>query len=164
MAATRLLRKGQRGALLTFWRRLPVIVRASVRIDVCENDMRTSRPSFPLSACLLSATLSGAACGSPPPRESQTKVPSGDATFNEVARAYLEDLYKRQPTQATFLGIHKYDYQLEPYSRQAAMDGVASAKAFRDRVAAIDADSLSAVIQLDREQLLHAIDSRLLTL
>ena len=47
---------------------------------------------------------------------------------------------------------------------KAVDDSVASARQFRERVAAIDAASLSLERQLDREQLLRAIDSRLLTL
>ena len=104
------------------------------------------------------------ACGSPPPPPSQPAAGSGDTRFEAVAHEYLEDLYRRQPTQATYLGIHKYDDRLEDYSRQAVTDAVAAARQFRDRVAAIDAASLSADRQLDREQLLHAIDSRVITL
>ena len=89
---------------------------------------------------------------------------SGDAAFTALSQEYLEDLYRRQPTQATYLGIHKYDDRLEDYSRQAVADAVAAARRFRDRVAAIDAAALSDPRQLDREQLLHAVDSRLLTL
>ena len=89
---------------------------------------------------------------------------SNDQAFTAVAHQYLEDLYRRQPTQATYLGIHKYDDQLEDYSRQAVTEAVAAARAFRDRVSAIDPATLSPDNQLDREQLLHAIDSRLLTL
>ena len=81
-----------------------------------------------------------------------------------VAAEYLEDLYRRQPTQATDLGIHKYDDQLENYSREAVADAVASARQFRERVNAIDPSSLSADTQLDREQLLHSLDSRILML
>ena len=118
-----------------------------------------------LFIALLSAALSSTACGSSQPQPSLTAaVSSGDDAFNEVAQSYLEDIYRRQPTQATFLGIHKYDDQLENYSRQAVTDAVASAHRFRDRAAAIDSKTLSAPNQLDREQLLHAIDSRLLTL
>ncbi len=73
-------------------------------------------------------------------------------------------MYQRQPTWATYLGIHKYDDRLDDYSRKAVDDSVASARQFRERVAAIDAASLSPERQLDREQLLRAIDSRLLTL
>jgi uncharacterized protein (DUF885 family) len=110
---------------------------------------------------VLSVTLL-AACSSPPPPKPAPE--SRDAAFTAVAAEYLEDIYRRQPTQATDLGIHKYDDQLEDYSRQAVADAVASARRFRDRVSDIEPTSLAADKQLDREQLLHAIDSRLLTL
>src|SRR6266542_5775993 len=110
---------------------------------------------------LLSATLLPA-CSSPPPPKPAPE--SRDAAFTATAGEYLEDLYSRQPTQATDLGIHKYDDRLEDYSRQAVTAAVASARRFRDRVSAIEPASLTADKQLDREQLLHAIDSRLLTL
>lgn len=90
--------------------------------------------------------------------------PSGDAAFITVAGEFLEDLYRRQPTMATYLGVHKYDDTLENYSQQAVRDAVTAARGFQARVAAIDAATLSASNQLDREQLLHAIDSRILTL
>ena len=73
-------------------------------------------------------------------------------------------MYRRSPTSATYLGVHDYDDKLEDYSRQAVMDAIASDRRFRERVNAIDAATLSASRQLDREQLLRAIDSRLLTL
>ncbi|MDQ3349179.1 MAG: DUF885 domain-containing protein [Acidobacteriota bacterium] len=92
------------------------------------------------------------------PRESK------DEAFAAVARDYLEDLFRRQPTQATYLGIHKYDHQLEDYSRQAVTDAAATIRRFRERVRAIDPAALGPVNQLDREQLLRAMDARLLTL
>src|SRR5262245_26572978 len=116
-----------------------------------------SRVSF----FVLLAALS-AACSSPPPPKPAPE--SKDAAFTSIAAEYLEDLYRRQPTQATDLGIHKYDDQLENYSREAVADSVASARQFRERVTAIDPGTLSLDKQLDREQLLHAIDSRILTL
>ena len=91
-------------------------------------------------------------------------VESKDSAFTALAAEYLEDIFRRQPTEATDLGIHKYDDQLENYSRQAVTDSLAAARQFRDRVNAIDAGALSPDTQLDREQLLHAIDSRILTL
>jgi len=111
---------------------------------------------------VLAVMLAASACGSssPPP----VAAPAGDAAFAEVARAYLEDIYKRHPTWATYLGIHKYNEQLEDYSRQAVTGAIAAARTFRERVAAVDASTLSPDNQLDREQLLRAIDSRLLTL
>jgi uncharacterized protein (DUF885 family) len=114
---------------------------------------------------LLAVTTLVPACNSSaPPTAAPPAAPSGDATFTDVSHAYLEDLYKRQPTAATFLGVHKYDDKLEDYSRQAVTDTVAALRQFRDRVNAINSATLSLPNQLDREQLLHAIDSRLLTL
>jgi len=97
------------------------------------------------------------------PAPAQKTTESRDAEFTNIAHEVVEDLYKRQPTQATFLGIHKYDDRLEDYSRQAVTDQIAAWRKFRDRVNAIDQASLNAENQLDREQLLHAIDSVLLT-
>ena len=105
------------------------------------------------------------ACGpSQPAQAPPSASPSADPAFTAVAHQYLEDLYRRQPTLATYLGIHKYDDTLEDYSRQAVTDAVAAARTFRQQVAAIDAAALSASNQLDREQLLRAIDGRILTL
>ena len=116
---------------------------------------------LPLVCTLLFVT----ACGSSQsPQAPPPAAPSGDAAFTVLAGEYLEDLYRRQPTQATFLGIHKYDDKLDDYSRTGVTDAIAAARGFRGRVAAVDAGTLSASNQLDREQLLRAIDSRILTL
>jgi uncharacterized protein (DUF885 family) len=103
------------------------------------------------------------ACGSSPDRVSAPAW-DGNAAFDAVSRSYLEDLYRRRPTWATSLGIHKYDDRLEDYSRAEVDSAIASARQFRARVVAIDATSLSPERQLDHEQLLRVIDSRLLTL
>jgi len=113
--------------------------------------------------CLL-LLVTSTACGSSQPQTPQSGTASGDAAFNTIAQEYLEDLYRRRPTAATQLGIHKYDDRLEDYSRQAVTNAVATARQFRDRVAAIDEKTLSAGNVLDRELVLHAIDSELLTL
>ena len=119
--------------------------------------------SFPIRTAVLLACLLAGACGSTPP-PAETAKPSADAPFTALAGEFLEDLYRRQPTQATYLGIHKYDDKLDDYSRQAVTDAVAAARGFRERVAAIDAAALNPANQLDREQLLRAIDSRILSL
>jgi uncharacterized protein (DUF885 family) len=120
--------------------------------------------SFPTRAAVLLGAFIVAACGRQEPPARQAAGPGADAAFTALAGEYLEEVYRRQPTQATFLGIHKYDDTLDDYSRQAAADGAAAAKRFRERVAAVDTATLSPSNQLDREQLLRAIDSRILTL
>src|SRR6187401_3460890 len=119
-----------------------------------------------LSAAVPVAVLTcvlAAGCGSTPPPAESAK-PAADAPFTAVAGEYLEDYYRRQPTFATYLGVHKYDDKLDDYSRQAVTDAVAAARGFRQRIEAIDAAALNPGNQLDREQLLRAIDSRILSL
>jgi uncharacterized protein (DUF885 family) len=128
------------------------------------SDMRqtVSAATSVLLLLLLGAVLVPA-CGSPPAPAPPVRE-SRDAAFAALARDVLEDLYRRHPTQATYLGIHKYDDRLEDYSRQAVRNEVAAWRQFRERARAIDSASLSLENQLDREQLLHAIDSSLLAL
>src|SRR4051794_30567957 len=105
---------------------------------------------FRTPLALLAAGIAAAACTSKAP--DRPAAGQQDAAFTAVAGEYLEDIFRRQPTQATDLGIHKYDDRLENYSRQGVMDAIAAARGFRDRVNAIDASALSGDTALDREQ------------
>jgi uncharacterized protein (DUF885 family) len=112
------------------------------------------------------------ACQSPaPPSNAEAPPPAApagpakdDAEFAVVVHELIEDVFRRHPTQATYLGVHKYDERLEDYSKQAVTDEAAALRRFRERVASIGTGSLSAVNALDREQVLHAIDASLLGL
>jgi uncharacterized protein (DUF885 family) len=126
-----------------------------------DGSMRSSLPRVSIALVFVCAAVLG--CRQPPAPAPEAK-PSTDAAFTDVANAVLEDLYRRHPTQSTFLGIHKYDDRLEDYSRQAVMDEIAALRGFRDRVATVDAAGLSGVNRLDREQLLRALDGQILTL
>ena len=64
---------------------------------------------------------------------------SGDATFARLATDVLEETYRRQPTQATYLGIHKYDDTLEDYSRQEVANQLEALRRLRGQVEAVDA-------------------------
>jgi len=87
---------------------------------------------------------------------------SGDAAFKSLASAVLQDFYKRHPSSATLLGVHTYDNQLEDYSA-GAFDAEAKAdSAFRARLLAVDTTTLSLEQQLDRQQLIHAMDAAIL--
>jgi uncharacterized protein (DUF885 family) len=119
---------------------------------------------YPRFIAVFATILFVGACASSTPAPPPANVASRNSDFDEVSRAYLEDMYQRQPTSATYLGIHKYNDRLDDYSRKAVDDAVVSARQFRGRVAAIDAASLSPERQLDREHLLRSIDSRLLSL
>src|SRR4051794_20942672 len=106
---------------------------------------------------LLSGAVFFTACGSPPaPAPAARESP--DVAFTAVAHEVIDDLYRRQPSSATYLGIHKYDDRLEDYSRDAVASEVAALRKFRERANAIEPSALSQTNQLDREMLLHAID------
>jgi uncharacterized protein (DUF885 family) len=98
----------------------------------------------------------------PAPRP--TSAGSGDAAFTELARQILEDHYKRHPSAATDLGLHQYDAELEDVSEAAIHAESQALQQFRAKLGAIDAATLTADKQLDREQLQRALDAGVLAL
>lgn len=111
-----------------------------------------------LLAALTGALLPGCAPAQAPP----PAAGSGDAAFGQLSTAILEDHYKRNPSEATDLGIHKYDDQLEDLSEGALKAESAALKDFRSRLAAIDPATLTLNSALDREQLIHSLDAGVL--
>ncbi len=113
-------------------------------------------------ALALSGSLMLQACGGSDPAPPAPQAGNGDAALAQLATEILEDYYRRNPTVATNLGIHKYDTKIEDYSAAAIADDVRGLKAFRARLDAIDATTLSVGVALDRELLVHSLDSELL--
>ena len=107
--------------------------------------------------CSVSIACSGASAPPPAPATG-----SGDAAFRQLAGEILEDIYKRNPTMATDLGIHKYDDVIENYSAEAVASEIAATKSFRAKLEAVDASKLTLDAQLDLEQLKHSLDGTLL--
>ncbi len=105
-------------------------------------------------------TLALASCA--PSEPGPAAAASRDASFQQVADEFLSDYFKRNPTTSTYLGIHDYDSELEDASKAAVDAEIATLKRFRERFAAIDEARLSPADQLDRAQVLSAIDSQLL--
>jgi uncharacterized protein (DUF885 family) len=87
---------------------------------------------------------------------------SGDAQFNTIATFILKDHYKRHPSTATDLGIHLYDSVMDDASKQWIDDETAELTSFRQELAKIDPETLTPPKQLDREQLVHAMDAGIL--
>jgi uncharacterized protein (DUF885 family) len=121
--------------------------------------------SLMLALCAVGA----AACQSSSPDAANpaatapAAAPSGDAAFTKLVDELLEDSFQRGPTQATYLGIHTYDDKLEDLSRQGIDSQIAALRSFRDKFSTLDPKALSLPNQLDREQVLLAIDGQLLT-
>jgi uncharacterized protein (DUF885 family) len=111
-----------------------------------------------ISFVLIAVTL--ASCGHS--EQAPAAAPSQDAAFQQVVDDFLADYFKRNPTGATYLGVHDYDSQLEDASKVAIEAETAALKQFRARFAAVDEAGLTLGNQLDRAQVLSAIDSQLL--
>jgi uncharacterized protein (DUF885 family) len=120
----------------------------------------TARALCPI---VLLAAL-GAACAPAPAPPAAQVAGSGDTAFVALATNILEDRYRRHPSQATDLGIHKYDDQLEDLSQAAIRRESDALKAFRSSLAAVDPATLTLTRALDREQLMHAMDEGILEL
>ena len=116
--------------------------------------IKPSRWLAPALVALLVPVMFLQACSSPnePPAPA---AGSGDASFRQLAAEILEFTYKRDPSGATRLGIHKYDDAIADRS-------AAAIKSFQTRLDAVDAESLSLEAQLDVEQSRHALDGMLL--
>src|SRR5689334_4965625 len=99
--------------------------------------MRTCRVVIPI----LCGLLMTASCTPLPP--SAPPAGSGDAAFATLAKEVLEDRYKRHPSQATDLGIHNYDDQLEDFSQNAIRSELDAARVFRGKLDAIDTGTLT---------------------
>ena len=69
---------------------------------------------------------------------------------------------KQDPSNATNLGIHKYDDLIADYSAAAVKADTEAIKAFRTRLDGVDAEALSVEAQLDIEQTKQTLDGMLL--
>jgi uncharacterized protein (DUF885 family) len=104
------------------------------------------------------ATITACGAGAP----SASEVAPGDSAFKALAAEVIQDNLRRHPSAATALGVHTDDSTLDDVSA-AAFDAEASAdSAFRQRLAAVDTTRLSLDQQLDRQQLIHAMDANIL--
>jgi uncharacterized protein (DUF885 family) len=88
---------------------------------------------------------------------------AADVAFTRLVDELVDDVLRRNPTQATYLGIHTHDAELEDASKEAVDAESAALRTFRSRLSTIPPAALSPANALDREQVLHAIDSQLLT-
>jgi len=102
------------------------------------------------------------ACASGCHTTSLPRAGSGDAAFATLVEEILEENYRRNPTNATYLGIHRYDAELEDFSATAIQAGVASVRAFAVRLAALDPATLSQDARLDREFLSRQLEAQIL--
>jgi uncharacterized protein (DUF885 family) len=111
------------------------------------------------------AVAAGAACqtSSPaPPPAAAVVSGSGDAAFRTLAASILDDRFRRHPSIATDLGVHRYDAMMDDASQAAMTAETEALNAFAARLIGVDTASLSLDAQLDREQLIRAMDASIL--
>ena len=85
---------------------------------------------------------------------------AGGAAFQKVVDALLADLYARNPTYATDLGLHEFDGRLEDYSAASIAAELQAVAKFAAELERIDPKGLSQVQRQDRELLLLSLVSR----
>jgi uncharacterized protein (DUF885 family) len=94
-----------------------------------------------------------------------TQPTDATARWDALVDDYLDQiLFRFAPAYGTSVGLHQHDAQLEDYSRTTIDNQVAALQQFEKRVVAFDASALSSTDAADREMLLGAIRSSLLTL
>ncbi|HEY4972371.1 MAG TPA: DUF885 domain-containing protein [Steroidobacteraceae bacterium] len=106
---------------------------------------------------LCLGTLSAGAAG--------TDMVPADTAFMAMADDYFDNFYfPTNPSQATTAGIHRYDDQLEDFSRAGVERQIKALHIYQRHFEAVDAATLSERVQGDRELLLASMRSSLLTL
>ena len=76
-----------------------------------------------IALALMLATV--VACGKPAPTPAPKAAP-GDAAFSSLSTEILEDFFRRHPSNATDLGIHKYDAVMDKVEDSLIGCGVGS--------------------------------------
>ena len=109
-----------------------------------------------LLAAVAICTIAGFAPGS-------TVNAAGDAdtAFTKLADDYLNDLPALSPVNATFIGDHRADDQLDQVDAAARSGRQQIYESYRRRLAEIDWQQLSRANQIDADLLRNEIDSNL---
>jgi uncharacterized protein (DUF885 family) len=91
-----------------------------------------------------------------------TSINAKPRTLHELVDAYFEDYFKANPTQATSVGFHQYDHQLEDFSLAAHQRYRSQLLAYLKEFQAINPRALSQNDRDDREIMIASIQSNLL--
>jgi uncharacterized protein (DUF885 family) len=91
-----------------------------------------------------------------------TSISAKPRTFHELVDAYFEDYFKANPSQATSVGFHQYDRQLEEFSLAAHQSNRQRLLAYLKDFQSISPRTLSQNDRDDREIMIASIQSNLL--
>src|SRR5256884_8904256 len=88
-----------------------------------------------------------------------TSIDAKPRTFHELVDAYFEDYFKANPSQATSVGFHQYDHQLEDFSLAAHQHNRAKLLTYLKEFQAVNPRTLSQNDRDDREIMIASIQS-----
>src|SRR5947207_10059704 len=91
-----------------------------------------------------------------------TSIDAQPRTFHELVDAYFEDYFKTNPSQATTVGFHQYDHQLEDFSLAAHETNRRKLVEYLAAFQALNPRMLSTMERDDREIMIATIHSLLL--
>ena len=91
-----------------------------------------------------------------------TSISAKPRTFQQLVDAYFDDYFKANPTQATGVGLHQYDGQLEDFSLAAHQRNRRRLLEYLREFRAINPRPLSQTNRDDREIMIASIQSNLL--
>ena len=80
-----------------------------------------------------------------------------DARFESLSKEFLREYLRAHPSDATCVGEHRYDRELENMSRAAIDAELASFKSYLERLESVDETKLSGDNRIDAEVLKNAI-------
>ncbi len=86
---------------------------------------------------------------------------SGDAEFTRLAEEFLDGYLAWRPQQGTALGLHRYDGKATDFRRASIAGELARLKSFEERLARLDASSLSPLLSRDRRLLEAEVKNQL---
>ena len=84
-----------------------------------------------------------------------------DDKFQKIAHDYIEQYLQANPEEATELGDHRFDGRLTDYSSEARAKELATQKAFRDKLNAIDGSQVTGANNVDFRILKENIDYKI---
>src|SRR5947209_20358659 len=91
-----------------------------------------------------------------------TSINAKPRTFHELVDAYFDDYFRANPSQATSVGFHQYDRQLEDFSLAAHQRNRRKLVEYLAAFQALDPRALSPPDRDDREIMIATIHSLLL--
>src|SRR2546428_13497138 len=91
-----------------------------------------------------------------------TSISAKPRTFHEIVDEYFDDYFKANPSQATSVGFHQYDHQLEDFSLSAHQRNRRKLVEYLAAFQALNPRALSPLERDDREIMMVTIHSLLL--